>query len=40
VRAWLDWQLRGDAEAARQFRGSDCGYCEDPRLTLERKNID
>lgn len=40
VADWLDWQLEGSAEAARQFQGSDCGYCEDPGLTIKRKNID
>jgi hypothetical protein len=38
--AWLDWQLKGRVEAARQFRGVDCGYCQDSRLTIERKHID
>jgi hypothetical protein len=40
VTAWLDWQLKGKAEAARRFRGSECGYCADPRLAIERKNIE
>jgi hypothetical protein len=40
VTAWLDWQLKGRPEAARQFRGKDCGYCKDPRLGLERKQLD
>ncbi len=30
VVAWLDWQLRGDAEAAKTFVGKDCGLCRDP----------
>jgi dienelactone hydrolase len=30
VVAWLDWQLRGDAEAAKMFVGKDCGLCRDP----------
>jgi hypothetical protein len=37
VTAWLDWRLRGDPAAARRFSGADCGYCRDPRLTLERR---
>ena len=37
---WLQWQLRGDAAAAAQFSGADCGYCTDERLTIERKAID
>lgn len=40
VKAWLDWQLKGKAEAARQFCGSACGYCRDPRLTIERTHIE
>jgi dienelactone hydrolase len=30
VVAWLDWQLRGDAQAAKMFVGKDCGLCRDP----------
>jgi dienelactone hydrolase len=30
VVAWLDWQLRGDEEAAKNFVGKDCGLCRDP----------
>jgi dienelactone hydrolase len=30
VVAWLDWQLRGDAKAAKMFVGEDCGLCRDP----------
>lgn len=36
---WLEWQLRGDAQAARQFVGQDCGLCRDGRWTLERRNF-
>jgi hypothetical protein len=32
--SWLDWQLRGDAEAARRFVGDDCGLCRDASWTL------
>jgi len=39
VTAWLDWQLKGDAAAGAKFSGPDCGFCHDPRLTIERKNI-
>ncbi len=39
VGAWLDWRLFGDKAAARRFTGPDCGFCRDPRLTIERKNI-
>jgi dienelactone hydrolase len=30
VVAWLEWQLRGDATAAKMFVGKDCGLCRDP----------
>lgn len=36
---WLEWQLRGDAEAAKSFLGEDCGLCGDPEVTIERKNL-
>lgn len=39
VRAWLDWKLWDDRAAAAKFEGADCGFCHDPRLTIERKNI-
>lgn len=29
VVAWLDWQLRDDATAAKMFMGEDCGLCRD-----------
>jgi dienelactone hydrolase len=35
---WLNWQLRGDAAAARRFVGEKCGLCTDAKWTLERKN--
>jgi dienelactone hydrolase len=38
--AWLDWRLKGDAEAKRMFVGADCGLCRDPQLQLEKKGID
>lgn len=37
---WLQWQLRNDAEAARNFVGADCILCRDKEWTLERKRID
>ena len=37
--SWLDWQLRGNAEAARMFVGDDCGLCRDARWTLQRRNF-
>jgi hypothetical protein len=39
VVTWLNWILRGDPEAGKQFLGPDCGYCRDERFTLLRKNI-
>lgn len=38
--AWLEWQLRGDAEAGAMFTGDDCGLCEDEAWTFQRKNFD
>lgn len=38
--AWLEWQLRGDAQAAAMFTGEDCGLCKDEAWTFERKNFD
>jgi hypothetical protein len=38
--SWLDWQLRGDKQAAKRFIGRDCGLCADPRWAVERKRID
>jgi hypothetical protein len=37
--SWLDWQLRGDANAGRRFMGHDCGLCRDVSWTLESKNF-
>jgi hypothetical protein len=37
--SWLDWQLRGDTEAARRFVGDDCGLCRDSNWALQRKNF-
>jgi hypothetical protein len=36
---WLNWQLRGDAKAARRFVGEKCGLCSDPQWTFERRNF-
>jgi len=38
--SWLDWQLKGDAEAAKRFVGPDCGLCRDPDWKIERKHFD
>jgi dienelactone hydrolase len=36
---WLNWQLRGDTEAARMFLGENCGLCRDPAWQLETKGL-
>ena len=36
---WLEWQLRGDAEAAKSFLGEDCGLCGDPEVAIETRNL-
>jgi hypothetical protein len=37
--SWLDWQLKGDAQAGKRFSGRDCGLCRDPDWTVQRKNL-
>jgi dienelactone hydrolase len=37
--AWLDWQLKGSATAARWFVGPDCRLCTDPNWVVRKKNI-
>ena len=32
---WLNWQLKGDADAGKWFEGDDCGYCEDAQWNVE-----
>ena len=39
TREWLDWQLFGDAAAAKAFVGPDCGLCRDPQWTVSRKGF-
>ena len=36
----LDWQLRGDARAAGNFTGKDCGLCRDKAWKIEKKRVD
>lgn len=36
---WLDWRLKGSAQAAGAFTGPDCRLCRAPGWTVERKNI-
>jgi len=35
---WLNWRLKGDAEAAKTFNGDPCGLCKDAAWTVKRKN--
>ena len=37
--AWLDYQLKGSAEAARWFVGADCRLCTDPVWSVEKKGM-
>jgi len=37
--SWLDWQLKGDARAAKLFIGSDCGLCKDRDWKVDSKNL-
>jgi hypothetical protein len=32
--AWMKWQLKGDPNAAKMFRGADCGLCSDPQVQI------
>jgi hypothetical protein len=36
---WLDWQLRGDADASRRFVGADCGLCRDSEWEYRSKGL-
>lgn len=38
--AWLDWQLKGDRQAARYFVGKDCRLCTNPIWSVEKKGIE
>jgi dienelactone hydrolase len=37
--AWLNWQLKGDARAAKMFVGPDCGLCVSPHWVVRSKNL-
>jgi hypothetical protein len=37
---WLDWQLKGDKQAAKRFTGAQCGLCTDAAWSVQRKRID
>src|SRR5690606_31014167 len=34
--AWLEWQLKGDAQAGAMFIGDACGFCTDSEWRLRR----
>jgi hypothetical protein len=36
---WLDWRLRGNADAGRSFVGDPCGLCADPLWKFESKGL-
>lgn len=36
---WLDWQLKSDAEAGRDFSGPQCRLCTDDRWTVIQKQL-
>ena len=38
--AWLQWQLQGDKEAEKMFKGDPCGVAQREGWTAEKKNID
>jgi hypothetical protein len=37
--AWLDWQLKGNKEAAKMFQGEKCRLCTDPQWVTRKKKI-
>ena len=38
--AWLDWRLKGDARAAKMFKGRDCTLCTASTWHVFKQNID
>jgi hypothetical protein len=36
---WLDWQLKGDADASRDFAGPQCRLCTDRRWSVVQKRL-
>ena len=34
--AWLDWQMKGNRQAARMFKGKDCLLSKREGWTLEK----
>ena len=37
--AWLDWQMKGDLEAAKMFKGPDCGLLKREGWKIEKNAI-
>ena len=37
--AWLQWQLKGDAKAAKMFKGKDCELSKRDRWTIEKNAL-
>lgn len=38
--AWFNWQLKGDENAGKLFKGQDCGLCTDSTWHVQKKHID
>jgi len=39
ARTWLDWQLKGDQEAAKMFVGDDCLLSKREGWTIEKNEL-
>jgi dienelactone hydrolase len=39
ILAWLDWQLKGNAQVAHTFAGADCSLCKDSDWWVDSQNI-
>ncbi|MCQ2975529.1 MAG: alpha/beta hydrolase [Bacteroidales bacterium] len=37
--AWLQWQLKGDTEAAKMFKGENCGVAQREKWTAEKNEL-
>ena len=37
--AWLDFQLKGNRQAAKWFRGAECRLCRDPHWAVPRNTL-
>jgi hypothetical protein len=37
--AWFKWQLKGDGEAGKMFKGDPCGLSKNPKWKVEKKNL-